>query len=71
MGDVESNALRNALRNVEKDDVAEFPHGREVGERSADHSGADQGNLLAGHLAAAFLLLSEAPTTGAAKLAAL
>ena len=49
LAEVQRLALRNALGDVEQDDVAKLPLGREVSEGSADHSGADQGNLLAGH----------------------
>ena len=65
LAEVERLALRNPLRNVEQDDVAEFAHRREVSEGSTDHSGADEGDLLAGHQAAAFLFVGLAPRTGA------
>jgi hypothetical protein len=46
---VEGLALRNALGDVEQDDVAHFLLGGEVGERSTDHPRADQRDLLACH----------------------
>ena len=49
LGDVERLALGNALGDVEQDDVAKLAHRGEVGERSADHSGADQRDFLASH----------------------
>ena len=49
LAEVERLALRNALGDVEQDDVAKLPHRGEVSEGSANHSGANQGNLLAGH----------------------
>ena len=49
LGDVERFALRHAFGDVEQDDVAKFPHRREVGERSADHSGADQRDFATSH----------------------
>ena len=49
LGDVERLALRNAFRDVEEDDVAEFLQADEMGERAADLSGADERDLLAGH----------------------
>ncbi len=49
LGDVEPLALRDAFRDVEEDDVAEFLQADEVGERAADLSGADERDLLAGH----------------------
>ena len=52
LGDVERLALGNALGDVEQDDVAELAHRGEVGEGSADHSGADQRDLLPSHEAA-------------------
>ena len=52
LGDVERLALGNALGDVEQDDVAKLAHRREVGEGAADHSGADQRDLLASHEAA-------------------
>ena len=52
LADVERLALRNALGDVEQDDVAHFPLRGEVSEGSADHSGADQRDLLPSHEAA-------------------
>ena len=52
LGDVERLALGNAFDDVEQDDVAELAHRREVSEGSADHSGADQRDLLPSHVAA-------------------
>jgi hypothetical protein len=46
---VESLALRNALGDVEQDDVAHFLLCGEVGQRAADHAGADEGDFLASH----------------------
>ena len=48
-GDVERLALRNALRDVEQHDVAEFLEAGEMGERAADLAGADQRDFLARH----------------------
>jgi hypothetical protein len=48
-GDIEALALRNALGDIEQDDVAQFLHAREMGERAADLAGANEGDLLAGH----------------------
>ena len=48
-GDVETLALRNAFRDVEQDDVAEFLQAGEVGERAADLAGADERDLVTGH----------------------
>ena len=42
LAEVERLALRNALGDVEQDDVANFLLGGEVGEGAADHAGADQ-----------------------------
>ncbi len=55
LGNVERLTFGDALRDVEQDDVAKLPHRGEVGERSADHSGADQRDLLAGHGSCRFL----------------
>ena len=52
LGDVERLALGNALGDVEQDDVAKLAHRGEVGQGSADHSGADQRDLLPSHEAA-------------------
>ena len=49
LGDVERLALRDAFRDVEEDDVAEFLQADEMGERAADLSGADERDLVAGH----------------------
>ena len=57
LGDVERLALGNALGDVEQDDVAELAHRGEVGEGAADHSGADQRDLLPSHEAAFLPLL--------------
>lgn len=48
-GDIQPLALRGAFRNVEKDDVTEFLQTGQVSERTADHAGADEGNLVACH----------------------
>ncbi len=48
-GNIQSLTLRGAFRNVEKDDVAEFLQTSQMGERAADHAGADEGNLVACH----------------------
>src|SRR3546814_7446982 len=42
-------ALRRAFGDVEQDDITQFLHRGEVGERSADHAGADKRDLLASH----------------------
>ena len=52
LGDVERLALGNAFDDVEQDDVAELAHRSEVSQRSADHSGADEGDFLPSHEAA-------------------
>ena len=58
LADVERLALGDALHDVEQDDVAHFPHRGEMSEGSADHSGADQRDLLASHgLASTFLFV--------------
>ena len=49
LGDVERLALRDALHDVEQDDVAELLQPDQVGERAADLSGADQRDLVASH----------------------
>ena len=49
LGDIERFALRNALGDVEQDDVAHFLLRREMRQRATDHSRADQRNLLASH----------------------
>jgi hypothetical protein len=49
-GDVERLALRRAFGDVEEDDVAELLECREVGERSADLSRADEGDFRSGHV---------------------
>src|SRR5213594_1128760 len=46
---VERFPLRQALDHVEEDDVAEALERAEVRERAADHPGADERDLLAGH----------------------
>ena len=72
LGDVERLALGNALGDVEQDDVAQLAHRGEVGERAADHSGADQRDLLASHGGCCSpLLFCGAPRTGAAECGAL
>jgi hypothetical protein len=48
--DVEALALRNAFRDVEQDDVAQFLQADHVSERSADHAGTDECNLVACHV---------------------
>ena len=47
--DIERLALRDALGDVEQDDVAQFLQADEMGERAADLTGADQGDLVACH----------------------
>ena len=47
--DVEALALRDTFRDVEHDDVAEFLEPDQMGERAADHTRADEGNLVACH----------------------
>ena len=49
-GEVERLALRDALGDVEQDDVAEFLQADEMRERAADLAGADQRNLVARHV---------------------
>ena len=50
LGEVEGLALGDSLGDVEQDDVAKLPDGGEMGERAADLSGADQGDLRSGHV---------------------
>ena len=47
--DVERLALRQALGDVENDDVAQLLQPDQMRERSADHATADQGDLRARH----------------------
>ena len=47
--EIERLALRHAFDDVEQHDVAEFLEADEMGERAADHAGADQGDLGARH----------------------
>ena len=47
---VQRLALRNALGDVEEDDVAQFLLRRQMGERTADIASADQRYLLTGHM---------------------
>ena len=54
LAEVERLALRNALGHVEENDVAKALQCREVGERAADVAGADEGDLLAGHIWTSF-----------------
>jgi len=49
LGDIERFAFRNSFGDVEQDDIAELPHGRQMGQGSADHSGADKRDLLPSH----------------------
>jgi hypothetical protein len=49
LGEVERLALRDALGDVDEDDVAHFADRREVGQCAADHSGADERDLRASH----------------------
>ncbi|MNN31467.1 hypothetical protein D3C81_1451560 [compost metagenome] len=49
LGDVEGFALRRAFGDVEQDDVAQRFARSHVGQGSADHSGADKGDLRASH----------------------
>ncbi len=49
LGEVERLALRDAVDDVEQDDVAEFLERGQMGERAADLTRADQSNLLARH----------------------
>ena len=48
-GEIERLALRNAVDDVEQDDVAQLLHRREMSQRAADLSGSDQCDLLARH----------------------
>ena len=50
LGDVERLAVRDAFDHVEEHDVAEFLEADEKGERAADLTGADQGDLGSGHV---------------------
>src|SRR5262249_22041125 len=68
-GEVERLALRQALDDVEQGDVGEPFQGAQVRERTADHPGADECDLLPCHRS--MLLLREGPsqtrkTSGAA-----
>ena len=65
LGDVETLALRNAFGNIEQDDVAEFLEADQMGERAADHAGADEGDLVACHVGS-FPFVRKPPGTGAA-----
>ena len=56
-GEVERLALRQALDDVEQDDVAEPLQRAQVRERAADHAGADERDLLPCH-GAVFLRVS-------------
>ena len=47
---IERLALRNALDDVEQDDVAELLEADQMRERAADLAGADQCNLVTRHL---------------------
>ena len=49
LGDVQRLALGRALGDVEQDHVAQLLARGDVGQGSADHSGADQGDLRASH----------------------
>ena len=49
LGNVERLALRGPFRDVEQNDVAKFLDRGEMGERAADLSRADEGNLGSGH----------------------
>ena len=48
-GDVQRLALGGAFRDVEQHDIAEFLDRGEMGERAADLTGADEGDLGSGH----------------------
>ena len=48
--DVERLAGGDAAEHVEQHDVAEFLQADQVGERAADIAGADEGDLVAGHV---------------------
>jgi len=48
-GEVERLALRHAVDDVEQHDVAEFLHCRQMGERAADLTRADQCDLVTRH----------------------
>jgi len=47
--DIERFTLRHALGDVEHHDVAQFLQADEVGQRSADLTGANQSNFVARH----------------------
>ena len=49
LGKIERLALRHALDDVEQDDVAQLPGGRQMGEGSADIAGTDKRDLVASH----------------------
>src|SRR5690606_12689470 len=55
LGDVEALALRNAVGDVEEDDVAQLLQAGQMRQRATDHSRTNKCDLLAGH--ASFLLL--------------
>ena len=48
-GDVQTLALRNAFRDVEKHDIAKFLQADEMGERTADLASTDERDLMTGH----------------------
>ncbi len=50
LGDIERLALRNAVGDVEEDDVAQFLDAGEKSERAADLTGTDQSNLGSCHV---------------------
>src|SRR6478736_4550391 len=49
LGDVETFALGDAFGDVEEHHVPQFLQADEVGERPADHSSADERDLLSSH----------------------
>ena len=49
LGEVERLALRHAVDDVEQHDIAELLHRRQMGQRAADLTGADQGDLVPCH----------------------
>ena len=55
LGEVQRLALRQALGDVENDDVAQFLEGREMRKRAADHAAADQSDFLPSHVWNSFL----------------
>ncbi len=49
MGEIERLAMRNAVGDVENDDITQLLQAGEMRERPADHASADQRNLITSH----------------------